>query len=214
MANPVEAALTGLRSGTSTPDHLLSALSGNTLWVPLPGGVEPGGRALLPVMVLDGKPYVAAYSSAEEYARGAGNQPHMELTGKELAALMEGSLGLALNPGGELGLPVQPDGVRVIRGERRSVRLGQPAIEPVELLDTLKTAFADEPAVLAARRALAQQGEEPPVLVIGVLPDRTVSLWENAVREALGRQVFVFLDDDNDPVARWMNEHTTPFYER
>lgn len=214
MLNPLEGVLAGLRAGTATPDQLLEALAGNTLWVPLPGGLGSDGQARLPVMVLDGSPYVAAYTSAEQYARGAGTQPHMELTGKELAALMADELGLAVNPGADLGLPVRADGVRVIRGEHRTVRLGEPETEPVELLASLESAFAATPAVLSARRAVAQVGAEPPALLIGILPDRTVDDWERAGTEAVRPYAVVFLDDEADPVARWMNEHTTPFYVR
>src|SRR3954466_2588598 len=85
-ANPLEIALAGARAGTTSPDELLAALAGNPLWVPLPGGAGPQGQAQLSVMVLDGSPYVAAYTSAEQFARGAGTQAHMELTGRELAA--------------------------------------------------------------------------------------------------------------------------------
>lgn len=228
-ANPLEEALAGTRAGRVSADQLLAALAAHPLWVPLPGGAGPDGQARLPVMVLDGRPFVAAYTSGEQYARGAGDQAHMELTGRQLAALMAGELGLAVNPGAELGLPVTADGVRTIRGDRTvpagaRLRLGQPADEPHEFLTTLREAFGGVPAVTEARRALAQVGDQPPGLLIGVLPDRTVDGWQRdsveAVRAAARRAPLpypvdtVFLDDATDPVSRWMLEHTTPLYRR
>jgi hypothetical protein len=227
-ANALEAALVGARAGSVDADQLLSELAGNPLWVPLPGGADAPGQARLPVLVLDDRPYVAAYTSAEQYARGAGDQAHMELTGRELAGIMSDELGLAVNPGAEHGLPVHADGVRVIRGGRRTVpagarmRLGQPAAEPAELLAALSGAFAEVPAVREARRCLAQVGDAAPALLIGVHPDRTISTWQPdcvaAVRAAVAGSPVpyavetVFLDDRNDPVTRWMLEHTDPFY--
>jgi hypothetical protein len=229
-ANPLETALAGLRAGTVSADQLLEALGSNPLWVPLPAGADPRGEAQLPVMVLDGRPYVAAYTSAEQYARGAGAQAHMELAGKQLAGLMADELGLAVNPGAELGLPVHTDGVRTIRGGRRDVpagsrmRLGAPADEPHQLITTLTRTFAGTPAVLEARRALAQIGGEPPTLLIGVRPDRHVDTWQQdsiaAVTDAVRQTPIeygvdtVFLDEQADPVTAWMLAHTEPFYRR
>jgi hypothetical protein len=211
-------------------DQLLQAVAANTLWVPLPGGADPQGNTQLPVMVLDGEPYVAVYTSAEQYARGAGAQAHMELTGSELAGLMADELGLAINPGAELGLPVRPDGVRTLRGGRKTVpagarlRLGAPAEEPEQLITALTRIFATVPAVLQARRALAQLGDQPPTLLIGVRADRSVGTWQHdsvaAVDRAVGQTPVdyavetVFLDDEADPVTQWMIQRTDPFYQR
>ncbi|MCO8277509.1 enhanced serine sensitivity protein SseB [Actinoplanes sp. TRM 88003] len=227
-ANPLEEALAGARAGRLAPEQLLQAIAANPLWVPLPAGSGPEGQTQLPVMVLEGRPYVAAYTSAEQYARGAGDQAHMELPGRQLAGLMADELGLAVNPGAELGLPVRADGVRTIRGGVTTVRagarlrLGQPADEPHALVAALRQVFATAPAVVEARRALAQIGDQAPTLLIGVRPDRTVPTWQqdsiNAVRTAAERAPLpyavdtVFLDDQNDPISRWMVEHTEPLY--
>jgi hypothetical protein len=58
-ANPLEATLAGVRNGTASADQLLEALGANPLWVPLPAGADPQGDTQLPIMVLDGRPYVA-----------------------------------------------------------------------------------------------------------------------------------------------------------
>ena len=229
-ANGLEAALAGARAGTTRPDQLLQALADNPLWVPLPAGADAQGNAQLPVMMFEGRPYVAAYTSAEQFAVGAGDATHMELTGKELAALLADELGLAVNPGAEHGLPVNPAGVQALRGDRTTVRagarirLGEPEPEPQDLLTALLATFARAPAVVEARRALAQVGEAQPGLLIGIRPDRAIGTWQDdavdAVNAAAERAPVpypvnaVFLDDEADPVTRWMLEHTTPFYTR
>ncbi|MEV4350733.1 enhanced serine sensitivity protein SseB [Actinoplanes sp. NPDC049596] len=220
-ANPLETALAGARAGDTSSEQLLAALADQPLWVPLPGGADPAGPTRLPVMALDGRPFVAVYTSAEQYARGAGAQPHMEITGRKLAELMAAELGLAVNPGAELGLPVNPEGVQVIRGGRRQVpagarlRLGEPDPEPTELLTALAAAFTTVPAVIEARRALAQIGDQPPALLIGVRPDPTVPSWRQDILDATQPYPVdtTFLDED-DSVSRWMLTRTEPFYTR
>ncbi|GAA2558476.1 enhanced serine sensitivity protein SseB [Winogradskya consettensis] len=225
-ANPLESVLAGARSGAATPDQLLHALRDNQLWVPLPGGADAQGNTQLPVLVIEESPYVAAYTSAEQLTRAAADTAHMVLTGRELAALMAPQLGLAVNPGGEIGLPIHPGGVDVLRGESRQVpagrrmRLGDPVEEPTELLAAVAASFSAIPAVTEARRALAQVGEEPPALLIGIRTQdesvaRTVA---EAVRTATQRSPVpypvdtVVLRDENDPLTAWMLANTTPFY--
>jgi SseB protein C-terminal domain/SseB protein N-terminal domain len=222
--NQLEAVLADLRAGTGSADQLLRALADNELWVPLPGGAS-NGQAQLPVMVLDGAPYVAVYTSQSQYARGAGEQTHMVLRGRELAGMMAEDLGLAVNPGGEVGLPVRPEGVRSMREGRRTVRagerlrLGEPAEEPYPLLAELRARLQSVPAVSTARRALAQAGDEPPVLLIGIEASARAEALA-AVKAAVAAQPVplavdtVFLDDPADPVAAWMLDNTDPFYRR
>jgi hypothetical protein len=229
-ANTLENALVGARNGDMSAEALLAALAENPLWVPLPSGADDQGNVQLPVVMLDGRPYVVAYTSAEQYAVGAGVQTHMELPGRELASGMPAELGLAVNPGAEYGVPVHPEGVRALRGGRETVpagvhvRLGDPDPEPEELLAALRTTLAQVPSVVEARRALAQFGEDPPALLIGIRPDRDAAGWEQAGIEAVTAATklvpppcsvgTVYLDDSADPVIRWMLEKTTPFYTR
>jgi hypothetical protein len=227
-ANNVESVLGGLRAGIGTPDQLLRALADNELWVPLPGGTT-GGQAQLPIMLIEGRPYVAVYTSQEQYSRGAGEQTHMVIRGRELAGMLAEELGLAVNPGGEVGLPVRLEGVRAMRGGEQKVRTGQnirlghPAEEPTALLAALAAEFAAAPGVVAARRALGQFGEGTPFLLIGVELDHAAD-WRAtalaAVRAAVAAQPVplavdtVFLDDPADPITAWMLGHTEPFYRR
>jgi hypothetical protein len=227
-SNALESALAGLRAGTGSPDGLLQALAENELWVPLPAGAPEGDQsAQLPIMVLDdGQPYVAVYSSAEQFGRGAGDQAHMVLRGRELAAMMAESLGVAVNAGAEAGLPVRAEGVAALRGGRRTapagqrVRLGHPAEEPSALLEALRSEFAREGTVGEARRGLAQIGDAAPGLVIGV---GCAAGARHAVLAAVSRAAqaapaglavdTVFLDD-GDAISRWLLTNAEPFYRR
>ncbi|OJF15391.1 enhanced serine sensitivity protein SseB C-terminal domain-containing protein [Couchioplanes caeruleus] len=229
-ANPLESVLAGVRTGAATAEQLLHALRDNDLWVPLPAGADPNGDAALPVMPLEDGPYVAAYTSQEQFTHAAGEQAHMVLTGRELAALMPPELGLAVNPGAEIGLPIRASGVGILRGETRRVtagsrmRLGLPPEEPADLLTALADAFASLPAVLEARLALAQVGEQPPALLIGVRlktdppPDAGARQVTAAVQAATARVPSpypvdtVVLRDGSDPLTAWLMANTEPFY--
>jgi hypothetical protein len=229
-ANQLESVLAGARSGTVTAEQLLHALRDNDLWVPLPAGASPDGNATLPVMALPDGPYVAAYTSAEQLTRAAAGQAHMVLTGQKLAALMSPELGLAVNPGGEIGLPIRASGVDTIRGQTRRVtagarmRLGLPVEEPHDLLTALADAFRTLPAVTEARRALAQVGEQPPALLIGVRlnTDQPTDTGAREVTAAIQATIArvtspypvdtVILHDTDDPITAWLLTNTEPFY--
>ena len=230
-ANPVEIALAEVRAGRAPAERLLRALADGELWVPLAGAPGAGGETPLPVVVLDGQPYVAVYTSAEQYGYGAGDQAHMVMTGRTLAGQLTDELGLAVNPGCAVGVPVRPEGVLAIRGGRahtvrggQRVRLGDPAEEPRELLDALADAFTRIPAVAAARRALAQIGGRPPGLVVGVEADLSAAGVRESVLAAVDAAVAAaplpysvdtyFLDSASDEITAWMRSHTSPFYRR
>jgi len=229
-ANTLESVLVDLRAGATDADRLLETLAGEQLWVPLPQGAA-NGEAQLPIMVLDGEPYVAVYTSSEQYQRGAGQQAHMVIQGRALAEMMAPDLGLAVNPGAELGLPIRREGVATLRGDERQVpsgqpiRLGHPAEEPQALLDALANAFETAPAVVTARRALAQFGDQPPFLLVGIEPDTTVAGWQEAAVAAVKAGAAsasplplaveaTFLAEEGDPVTAWMRGNTEPFYVR
>jgi hypothetical protein len=222
-ANRLEAALAGLRGGSISAERVLGVLAAEPLWVPLPGGARADGMAQLPVMMIEGGPHVAVYTSEEQFGRGAGaGTAHMVLTGRELAGLMAAELGLAVNPGAELGLPVRPDGVHALRDaplqNRTKVRLGEPAEEPRDLLAAIAEGLRAIPTVREARRALAQFGEQPPVLLIGLRTTGTPEEAVAVVRESAKRArcpypvEVVLLTTEGDPITAWMNAKTRPFH--
>lgn len=229
-ANDVEVALSRLRAGQGTADELLAVLADGELWLPLPAGEPVDDEIQLPVVAMDGQPLVVVYTSAEQYARGAGEGTHAVLRGRDLAERLPAELGLAVNPGGEFGLPIRPVGVRAMSGGAHTlragqqVRLGLPAPEPEELLAALAERLRAVPAVASARRALMQVGDEPPRLLIGLALDPATDSERKralaAVRAAVaavpvGYEVdTIILDNPADPVQGWLLEHTQPCHER
>ena len=134
-------------------------------------------------------------------------------------------MGVALNQGG-CGFPLTPVGVRALaEGEMAipagtRVRLGEPAEEPVELLERLARALATTPAT-EARRAWAQTGDDVPGLVVGVAtPDGELApAVTAAVEQAVQGSGAWFAVDlvpltGDDVYSAWMLEHATPFYRR
>ncbi|MGC5021702.1 enhanced serine sensitivity protein SseB C-terminal domain-containing protein [Micromonospora sp. DT47] len=229
-ANDVETALSRLRAGQGSPDELLAALADGELWLSLPAGAPADDEIQLPIVAMDGHPLVVVYTSAEQYARGAGEGTHAVMRGRDLADRLPAELGLAVNPGGEYGLPIRPVGVRAMSGGAHTlragqqVRLGLPAEEPEELLAALAERLRAVPAVASARRAWMQVGDEPPGLLIGVAldpatdPDRERTLA--AVRDAVAAVPVdyavdtIFLDNPADTVQGWLLDNTQPCHER
>jgi hypothetical protein len=225
-------ALAAARDGDLSGEQLLEILAGQDVWVPLPGGTgEPGnGSAALPVMLIDGGKYVPVYTSAEEFSRGAGDVPYMVSPLRGLARELPPELGIAVNPGGAVGLPVRPAGVDALRGPRSTapqgdkVRLGQPEIPPAELLSALKQSFARLPELRSARSAWAQFEGKPPGVFLGVLlePDSEAARHSvlAAVANARGQVpdadpvdcVFDFTPGNS--VTRWLTSNGELLYER
>ncbi|MGC1210937.1 MAG: enhanced serine sensitivity protein SseB C-terminal domain-containing protein [Micromonospora sp.] len=229
-ANEVEVALSRLRAGEGTADELLAALADGDLWLPLPAGTPVDDEIQLPIVAMDGQPLVVVYTSAEQYARGAGDGTHAVLRGRDLAERLPAELGLAVNPGGEYGLPIRPVGVRAMSGGAHTlragqqVRLGVPDDEPEELLAAVADRLRAVPAVASARRALMQVGDEPPGLLIGLAIDPALDQEREralaAVRAAVaavpvGYEVdTIILDDPAAPLQGWLLANTPPCYER
>lgn len=145
----------------------------------------------------------------------------------EFVSYLPGNMGIAINPGGDLGLPLEPDAVQMLSGKPltvdagTSVYLGDPAVEPAQLLAKVADALRDLPGVKAARRCWAVVGSQPPGLVLSVdLTQDTDALREQvakAVAEAgekapPGFSVDVVFDADGSEFTNWMLANTTPFF--
>lgn len=155
---------------------------------------------------------------------------------REFARGLPPQLGIAVNPGGAVGMPLPPPAVaELCRAGRTSldgptsggrVRLYEPAWqeEPVDFLAAAAGEFEESGVVRTARRTLASIEGGDPVLFIGV----EFSTWDgagrNAPMDALGRALgrvevpwpvnLVLLDVAQDPVADWMRARIRPFYQR
>jgi hypothetical protein len=228
-SNAVERTLAAACAGEVTDERLFDSLAEAELWVPLPeDAVESNDRRTLPVMMIDNARYVAVYTSEEQFKRCAGEYSCAVTPGRAFARTLPPELGLAVNPGGELGLPIPPAGVQAIRGAETPVdagteiRLGDPAEEPHALLDALRAAFAAVPEIVRARRAWAQFGDNPAGLLLGIElapdDDRARRSTLDAVNTALSQSPVpytvdaVFPTDPADQIAAWFLDNTQPFY--
>ncbi|MFF4217645.1 enhanced serine sensitivity protein SseB C-terminal domain-containing protein [Streptomyces nondiastaticus] len=228
-ANKLEETLAAAKAGSVPPEDILEALAAAELWMPLPE--SPGGDrgTRLPIVAIDGQPHVAVYTSAHQLKVCAGDVAHAVMGARELIDAIPQELGLALNPGGEVGLPVHAAGVQTVREAGRktvpageSIRLGEPAEEPVALLAALRRALGAVPAVSSARRALVQVGNQHPGLLIGVAVRGAAEESREAVLAAVSRAVSeepvpftvdtLFLGKPGDQTSAWMLGNVEPFY--
>ncbi|MYV99522.1 enhanced serine sensitivity protein SseB [Streptomyces sp. SID3343] len=229
-ANPVESALVAAMRDPSRAEALFEALAAGDVWVPLPaGGSREDHELTLPTTWIDGGPYVPVFSSEEEFRRLAGPMECTVAPLREFARGLPPEVGIAINPGGEVGIPIPPPGVLELArtsgsGRGARVRLYEPPEEPMDFLIAAAAEFTHVPVVLSARRGLGVVENDPPCLFIGVELDR----WQEedrlaalgALERALGRAAspwpvnVVLLDVAQDPVGDWMLGQTQPFYLR
>src|SRR3954470_2791982 len=144
----------------------------------------------------------------------------------EFARGLPPQAGIAVNPGGVVGVPLPPPAVAELclagRGPLDGpagggrVKLFEPdwQDDPVDFLAAAGAEFESIGVVSTARRCLAEIETEDPVLFVGV----ELSQWEGNLRtlpgDALGRALglrpvkwpvnLVLLDVAQDPVGQWM----------
>lgn len=237
--NELEEALAASMGVPDAAEGLLRVLARSSLWVPLPEGGGPQSRDLdIPTIDLAGGPYVPVFSSAEQFRLGAGS--HLSCTVAPVRAFARGlppQVGIAVNPGGTVGVPVPPDAVAELCRETPGTRVaGQPSgarvrlfepdwqQEPVDFLATAAGELSVVPNVRAARRGLASTEGRAPALFIGVETDALTEDTGPDVQGALGRALarqpaawpvqLVLMDAANDPVVDWLRQCVKPFYAR
>ncbi|MES4892797.1 enhanced serine sensitivity protein SseB [Streptomyces sp. NPDC096012] len=235
--NELEEVLSASLGIPSAGGRLIEVLGRSLLWVPLPNGGDPHSVPLdLPTMDIDGQAYVPVFSSEEQFRQVAGSHmPYTVAPAVEFAQGLPPQAGLAVNPGGVVGIPLPPDAVaelcRVGRtpldgpGTGGRVRLFEPdwQEDPVDFLAAATAEFAQTGVVRTARRCLAAVETAEPVLFVGV----ELSRWEDDLRAlplaALGRALgqvpvkwpvnLVLLDVTDDPVAEWLRTKVHPFFQ-
>ncbi|MYS20286.1 SseB protein N-terminal domain-containing protein [Streptomyces sp. DvalAA-14] len=236
-ANELEEVLTASIGNPSATPRLLEVLSRSRVWVPLPNGGHPDMPGFdLPTMELDGSPYVPVFSSEQQFRQAADGMPCTVAPVHEFARGLPPLVGIAVNPGGAVGVPLPPAAVAdLCRAERGGygapqsgarVRLWEPAPdeEPVDFLAAAAAEFAVTPVVLTARRALASVEEAAAQLFVGVELDRWQEPDRAAAMDALGRALgavplpwqvqLILLDVAQDPVGDWMLDAVRPFFAR
>ncbi|MFJ2951783.1 enhanced serine sensitivity protein SseB [Streptomyces sp. NPDC087226] len=236
--NELEEVLSASLGVPSAGGRVVEVLGRSFVWIPLPNG---GGRDStdldLPTMELDGQAYVPVFSSEEQFRQVAGS--HLSYTiapAVEFARGLPPQVGIAVNPGGVVGIPLPPPAVAELCRAGRAmpvgpagggrVRLFEPdwQDDPVDFLAAASAEFDAIGVVTTARRCLAAIETATPALFIGV----ELSSWEGDPRtlplNALGRALtqspppwpvnLIALDLTQDPVADYLRTRVSPFYQR
>lgn len=236
--NELEEVLAASLGSQGAGGRLVEVLGRSEVWVPLPNGGGPDSPGLdLPTLEIEGAPYVPVFSSRGQFLQCVG--AHMPFTiapAREFARGLPPQLGIAVNPGGMVGLPLPPPAVAELCRSGRTpldgpatggrVRLFEPdwQEDPVDFLAAAGSEFETSGVVLSARRALASVEGDSPALFIGV----QLSSWEaadrNAPLDALGRALgrvsvgwpvnLILLDVAQDPVGDYLLAKVRPFYQR
>ncbi|MER7181169.1 enhanced serine sensitivity protein SseB [Streptomyces hyaluromycini] len=235
--NELEEVLSASLGVPAAAGRLIEVLARSFLWIPLPEGGGPHSGPLdLPTTQIEGQVYVPVFSSEEQFRLVAGS--HLSYTiapAVEFARGLPPQVGIAVNPGGVVGVPLPPEAVaQLCRAGRTEldgpasggrVRLFEPdwQEDPMDFLAAASAEFARTGVVATARRCLAAVETADPVMFVGV----ELSQWEGDLRaaplEALGKALgqapvkwpvnLVLLDVADDPVGHWMRENVRPFYQ-
>ncbi|MFF5159734.1 enhanced serine sensitivity protein SseB [Streptomyces sp. NPDC000348] len=236
--NELEEVLSVSLGVPSAGGRIVEVLGRSFVWVPLPNGGGPDSGPLdLPTLEIDGQAYVPVFSSEEQLRQAVG--PHLSYTvapAVEFARGLPPQAGIAVNPGGVVGIPLPPPAVAELCRAGRSpldgpatggrVRLFEPdwQDDPLDFLAAASAEFDSIGVVTTARRCLAAIETADPVLFVGV----ELSQWEGDARtlplDALGRALgrtpapwpvnLIVLDLAQDPVGDWLRTRVRPFYER
>jgi SseB protein C-terminal domain/SseB protein N-terminal domain len=225
-SNELEVGLVAAAEGGRTVASWLADLAQAKVWVQLEASNDKPGVAF-PVITVDGKQYVPVFTSRKQLESTLGLVRLVNPPVDELVSHLPANMGIAINPGGDLGLPLEPDAVQMLSGKPRtvdagtSVYLGDPAVEPEQLLAKVADALRDIPLVKAARRCWAVVGSQPPGLVLSVdLAQDTDALREEVAKAVSevgekappGFSVDVVFDADRSEFTDWMLANTTPFF--
>ncbi|WP_406440825.1 enhanced serine sensitivity protein SseB [Streptomyces sp. NBC_00631] len=235
--NELEEVLSASLGVPAAAGRLIEVLGRSFLWIPLPEGGGPHSGPLdLPTTQIEGQVYVPVFSSEEQFRLVAGS--HLSYTiapAVEFARGLPPQVGIAVNPGGVVGVPLPPEAVaQLCRADRTEldgpasggrVRLFEPdwQDDPMDFLAAASAEFAQTGVVATARRCLAVIETAEPVMFVGV----ELSQWEGDMRalplEALGKALgrtpvrwpvnLVLLDVADDPVGHWMRDNVRPFYQ-
>ena len=232
LFRPVNALEDALLAARDTGDvgRLLRRLATEDVYIPAPAE-QPPGELSLPTIEIDGVTLVPVFTSLTQLARfrPAGG-PYVRIGGAALAEISQSDVAVAINPGGELGLPLTREQLEQLRAsappeeEGPEFLIGEPREEPAELLDAIRRFAEDRPEVLAAYRALLvrRPGEEAePVVGLQLLPGADARPAVDAAAEAasdagIERLALLPLQDGTDPgeVGRFLVERTQPFWTR
>lgn len=224
-SNELEQVLLAASRNETGVDSFLDQLLASAVFVPSSTGPD-GGRAL-DITSLDNRAYVTVFTSPDQAKSASADGELAEVAASDLLEMIPEHVGFAVNPGGDLGLPVYAETLRqAAHGSTRltagtRIRIGHPADEPTAFLEALGTAFRQLAPVRSARRAWAAVDDQPPGLVIGVDVDPDSPDTRGAVVDAIGRTarshgtpftVDAVFTNDRDSFTEWMHSEASPFY--
>lgn len=253
----VEQTLSAVVTGTGRMHDLLDELARARLWVPLPAGKRPvtdGSAVALPVVTWQGTEFVPCFTSVQRLERwvnasgqsgvaqdprppGSGDArlvPHIVVPAAELARRLPRDLGIALNPGAEASLPVDPAGVARLAGAAGPgqpgvpVQVGHPPAEPEALLREVRSGLHGLPAVRTASCAwLSVPGQGEGLVISVTLDDPASPVAHEAVVGTIERAVAAIPqqapfpidvtfpgESEPDLVDDWVAANARPFYAR
>ncbi|MEU1311400.1 enhanced serine sensitivity protein SseB [Streptomyces cinnamoneus] len=237
-ANELEEVLAASVGVPGSGARIVEVLGRSSLWIPLPaGGGNDSPDLDLPTLELDGAAFVPVFSSHEQFLRVAGDRmPFAVAPAVEFARGLPPQVGIAVNPDGEVAVPLPPPAVAelcragrtLLDGEATGgrVRLFEPdwQEDPTAFLAAAGREFAAAGVVRTARRTLASVEGGAPALFICVELDLPDPPSRTAAVDALGRALaaepvawpvqMVFLDVAHDPVGDWTRDRVRPFYDR
>lgn len=224
--NGLEEGLVAASDGRRTVESWLTDLAQARVWVPLEQSDDDAGGTMR-LITLDAKQYVPVFTSRQQLEGALGVAPMVNPPMSEFVTYLPGGVGVAINPGGDLGLPLEADTVQRLQGQARTVKadtsvmLGDPAVEPVDFLALVADLLMDIPGVRAARRCWAVVGSQQPGLVLSVDVVQADDHHRQEVMKAVAKavenaspeySVDVVFDADASEFTRWMLANTTPFF--
>ncbi len=242
----VERALAAAVRDASRIGDLLDALKSARLWLPLPDDGRPvirGTAVTLPTVTYLGSDFVPAYSSAELLhelacpdtpAYPEATVPYAVVQAADLARLLPGSIGIALNAGASESVPVYPQGVAYLAagddGEPAGrISLGPLPASPDWLLADIGARLRAIPQARSAAAAWLSVQFAGEGLVISVtvddpaddsVKDVVVAAVEQAAALAPAQESGFPIDatfpgeSEPDYIDQWFAAFGAPFYRR
>jgi SseB protein N-terminal domain len=241
----VETALTAATMDATRIADLFETLRTAKLWLPLPdtsSSVPDSGAVELPTVSYLGSEFVPAYTSADLLAalarpgapaRRPEHIPHAVVQAADLARLLPGDIGIALNAGATESVPIYPPGVDFLAAEgpvseRDRISVGPLPAEPEELLAEIGAGLAAVPQAAQASAAWLSVRFSGEGMIISVtlddpadaaVKDAVVAVLEQAAQSArhdAGYPIDVTFPGESEPdqIDRWIAACIKPFYRR
>jgi len=202
---------------------------GAQVWVPVTRTEDGGGH--FHVLEHEGDSLVPVFTSDEQLEWAQPATDRVVVATRDLLEQLPAGVGLAVNPGGALGLPLSREALTQAltpgAGGRTApagtaMHLGRPAEEPSTLLTAIGEAVrAQAPGVREMSRVWAVVGDQPPgLVVVAALDQDTPAERERTLRAvasvagAAAFSVDVSFAGDGGQLLAWTRQHATPFFVR